>query len=165
MAARAYIGRSIRNTDVNQTLVQAINSRHRLRFVYNGRERTVEPQCYGIGTRGTELLRVYQLAGGTQAEPRTVRRVEDQRSRAARAAVQRARASLHEERFGDGADLRSAVIRAARKTRAERALSVGRRSKLGQGLGLCRMGHEVREPVCRNDLGKHLLREVPTRRT
>jgi hypothetical protein len=54
---------------VNQTLVQAINSRHRLRFVYNGRERTVEPQCYGIDTRGTELLRAHQLAGGSQAEP------------------------------------------------------------------------------------------------
>jgi len=54
---------------VNQTLVQAINSRRRLRFVYNGRERKVEPQCYGIGMRGTELLRVHQLAGGSEAEP------------------------------------------------------------------------------------------------
>jgi hypothetical protein len=56
-------------TTVNQTIVQAINSRRTLRFVYNGRERTVEPQCYGIGTRGTELLRGYQLAGGSQPEP------------------------------------------------------------------------------------------------
>jgi len=56
-------------TRVNQTIVEAINSRRRLRFVYNGRERTVEPQCYGIGARGTELLRAYQLAGGSQPEP------------------------------------------------------------------------------------------------
>ena len=54
---------------LNQTIVQAINGRRRLRFIYNGRERTVEPQCYGIGTRGTELLRAYQLEGGSPAEP------------------------------------------------------------------------------------------------
>ena len=56
-------------TTVNQTLVQAINDRRRLRFSYHGRERTVEPQCYGIGTRGTELLRVHQIEGGSQPEP------------------------------------------------------------------------------------------------
>jgi hypothetical protein len=56
-------------TTVNRTIVQAINERRRLRFTYNGRERTVEPQCYGIGSRGTELLRGYQLAGGSQPEP------------------------------------------------------------------------------------------------
>ena len=56
-------------TTVNQTIVQAINGRRRLRFTYNGRARTVEPQCYGIGTRGTELLRAFQLEGGSQAEP------------------------------------------------------------------------------------------------
>ena len=54
---------------MNQTIVQAIRGRRRLRFVYNGRERMVEPQCYGIGARGTELLRGYQLTGGSQPEP------------------------------------------------------------------------------------------------
>src|SRR5258706_5474199 len=74
-AATVDIGRSIgydtrlpakAMTALNQTIVQAINDRRRQRFVYNGREHTVEPQCYGIGTRGTELLRAYQLEGGSQ---------------------------------------------------------------------------------------------------
>ena len=56
-------------TTVNQTIVRAIDGRRRLHFTYNGRRRTVEPQCYGIGTRGTELLRAHQLEGGSQAEP------------------------------------------------------------------------------------------------
>jgi predicted DNA-binding transcriptional regulator YafY len=55
--------------DMDPTLVRAIEERRRLRFVYNGRTRLVEPQCYGIGTRGTELLRVHQLHGGQEREP------------------------------------------------------------------------------------------------
>lgn len=31
--------------------------------------RIVEPQCYAIGTKGTGLLRVHQIRGGTQREP------------------------------------------------------------------------------------------------
>jgi hypothetical protein len=54
---------------MNSILVDAIAQRRRLRFVYNGKPRLVEPQCYGIGTRGTELLRGHQLEGGTQREP------------------------------------------------------------------------------------------------
>jgi hypothetical protein len=54
---------------MNQTIIEAIVRRRRLRFVYSGRARLVEPQCYGIGTRGTQLLRVHQLEGGSQAEP------------------------------------------------------------------------------------------------
>ena len=50
-------------------LVQAIEQRRRLRFNYHGTTRLAEPQCYGIGTRGTELLRAHQLEGGTQREP------------------------------------------------------------------------------------------------
>lgn len=48
---------------------QAIREKRRLRFVYHGTTRLVEPQCHGIGHRGTELLRAHQLEGGTQAEP------------------------------------------------------------------------------------------------
>ncbi|HEV7913058.1 MAG TPA: hypothetical protein VGP22_04790, partial [Albitalea sp.] len=33
------------------------------------KRRLVEPQCYGIGTRGTELLRSHQLQGGQEREP------------------------------------------------------------------------------------------------
>ena len=54
---------------MNRTLVDAINSKRRISFVYNGKTRIAEPQCYGIGSRGTELLRVHQIQGGTQPEP------------------------------------------------------------------------------------------------
>jgi hypothetical protein len=56
-------------TNINPMLVRAIEQKRRLRFVYNGRARRAEPQCYGIGTQGTELLRVHQLQGGQQPEP------------------------------------------------------------------------------------------------
>jgi hypothetical protein len=55
--------------DMNQVLVRAIEGKQRLCFLYNGRARLVEPQCYGIGTRGTELLRAHQLQGGQEREP------------------------------------------------------------------------------------------------
>ena len=48
---------------------RAIRGKCRLRFTYHGTTRLVEPQCHGIGHRGTELLRAHQLQGGTQAEP------------------------------------------------------------------------------------------------
>ena len=56
-------------TNPNRALVTAIEQRRRLHFVYNGKARLVEPQCYGIGTKGTELLRVHQLRGGREREP------------------------------------------------------------------------------------------------
>lgn len=64
-------GKSIREVldDMNQLLVEAIGQRRRLRFVYHDKLRLAEPQCYGIGSKGTELLRVHQLQGGVQREP------------------------------------------------------------------------------------------------
>lgn len=62
---------------MNELLVAAIQQRRRLRFRYNGKARFVEPQCYGIGTKGTELLRVHQLQGGQEREPLfTVSKIE-----------------------------------------------------------------------------------------
>jgi predicted DNA-binding transcriptional regulator YafY len=54
---------------MNPILIEAIKSRRRLAFTYNAKPRVVEPQCYGIGKRGTELLRAHQLEGGTEREP------------------------------------------------------------------------------------------------
>ena len=54
---------------MNAILVQAITERHRLEIVYNGTTRLVEPQCYGQGHSGNELLRVHQIRGGSQPEP------------------------------------------------------------------------------------------------
>lgn len=54
---------------MNQVIVDAIHTRRRISFLYNGKARIAEPQCYGIGRRGTELLRVHQIQGGVQREP------------------------------------------------------------------------------------------------
>ncbi len=54
---------------MNAAIVDAIRTKRRLRFDYHRRPRLVEPQCYGIGTKGTELLRGHQVAGGSQPEP------------------------------------------------------------------------------------------------
>jgi len=54
---------------MNQLIADAIGGKRRLRFVYNGKVRLVEPQCHGISATGTELLRAHQLQGGAQREP------------------------------------------------------------------------------------------------
>ena len=54
---------------IDPVIAAAIRERRRLRFDYNGTPRLVEPQCYGIGSRGTELLRAHQLQGRSQREP------------------------------------------------------------------------------------------------
>jgi hypothetical protein len=54
---------------MNQIIIESIHSKRRLSFIYNGRPRIAEPQCYGRGTKGTELLRVHQIQGGPQREP------------------------------------------------------------------------------------------------
>ena len=64
--------------NMNQLLIEAIEQRHRLRCRYDGRSRLVEPQCYGIGTSGSVLLRVHQLRGGKAREPLfTVSKIDD----------------------------------------------------------------------------------------
>ena len=54
---------------MNATIVEAIREHRRLSFTYHGRPRLAEPQCYGVGHRGTELLRAYLPAGGLHPEP------------------------------------------------------------------------------------------------
>ena len=54
---------------MNPILVESIRKKRRLRFSYSGKPRLVEPQCYGVGRKGNELLRVHQLQGGSQREP------------------------------------------------------------------------------------------------
>ncbi len=63
---------------MNQLIVDAILHRRRLRFAYHGTPRLVEPQCYGVGVNGTELLRAHQLRGGDATEPLfEVRKMQD----------------------------------------------------------------------------------------
>jgi predicted DNA-binding transcriptional regulator YafY len=65
---------------MNQLIVDAILHKRRLRFTYNGQPRVVEPQCYGVGVNGTELLRAHQLRGGETREPLfEIRKMQDLR--------------------------------------------------------------------------------------
>jgi hypothetical protein len=53
-------------TNMNTTICHALEKRQRLQFIYNGKTRVVEPQCYGVSARGTELLRGYEVRGGVE---------------------------------------------------------------------------------------------------
>ena len=53
----------------DQNIVRSIEEKRRLRCTYHGKARLVEPQCYGIGNKGTELLCVHQIEGGSSREP------------------------------------------------------------------------------------------------
>lgn len=53
-------------TKMNQLIYNSIRNKQRLQFVYNGKTRVVEPQCYGIGAKGTELLRGYEIEGDVE---------------------------------------------------------------------------------------------------
>lgn len=53
---------------MNELLVQAITQRRRLALVYDGKPRRAEPQCYGRGKSGNDLLRVVLLDGPPPAE-------------------------------------------------------------------------------------------------
>jgi uncharacterized protein (DUF4415 family) len=59
-------------------IVDAISSKRTLSFKYHGTPRLVEPQSYGVGAKGTELLRGHQIKGGSQKEPLfDVSKIED----------------------------------------------------------------------------------------
>ena len=47
----------------DRTILSAIKSKQVLRFKYNGKERIVEPQTYGISIAGREVLRARQVGG------------------------------------------------------------------------------------------------------
>lgn len=48
-------------------IVDAIQSRSLLTFVYDGFMRTVEPHTYGTDTKGHLALRAYQVSGGSES--------------------------------------------------------------------------------------------------
>jgi hypothetical protein len=54
---------------MNELILNAIKNKQQITFVYHDILRVAEPQCYGISTTGKEILRVYQISGGTQPEP------------------------------------------------------------------------------------------------
>jgi hypothetical protein len=50
----------MRNRDPQ--IITAIQERRRLKFVYHGKERVVEPQTYGLSTAGGEVLRAAEIS-------------------------------------------------------------------------------------------------------
>ena len=56
---------------MNQTIQAAIHNRHVLELKYNGYSRKVEPHAYGRDRGGEEILRCFQVAGGSESGERT----------------------------------------------------------------------------------------------
>ncbi|WP_309609667.1 hypothetical protein [Flavobacterium sp.] len=48
---------------MNQEIIEAIENKNLIEFNYDGESRTVEPHCYGVSTKGNEVLRAYQVDG------------------------------------------------------------------------------------------------------
>ena len=52
---------------MNQVICDAINNRSILKFHYDGQNRVVEPHAHGISTADNEVLRCYQVGGGSNS--------------------------------------------------------------------------------------------------
>ena len=52
---------------MNQTIVNAINTKHLLRVEYHGYYRLIEPHTYGINQKAHEAISCYQVAGGSES--------------------------------------------------------------------------------------------------
>jgi hypothetical protein len=50
-------------------LAEAVRTKSVVTCSYRGKSRVLEPQCVGIGHRGTPLVRVHQPRGGSATEP------------------------------------------------------------------------------------------------
>ena len=53
---------------MNSIICDAIRAKRRLRFVYDGYERIVEPHVYGITTANHEAMRGWLVAGWSESE-------------------------------------------------------------------------------------------------
>ena len=62
---------------MNTDIISAITKRLVLRFVYNGEERIVEPQTYGISRAGREVLRARQVGGGSRSRQSRIAKLFD----------------------------------------------------------------------------------------
>jgi hypothetical protein len=68
---------------MNQVIASAIKNRQILAISYHGFTRTVEPHTYGINHKGNEVLRCYQIAGGSVSgspSPWKLLRLDEMRS-------------------------------------------------------------------------------------
>ena len=53
---------------MNQSIISAIKNMNLLEFHYDGEYRIVEPHTYGISTKGNEVIRAYQVSGGSVSD-------------------------------------------------------------------------------------------------
>ncbi len=49
-------------------ICDAIKNKQRIEFLYHGKRRKGNPQCYGINKKGKEALRVHLIEGGSRPE-------------------------------------------------------------------------------------------------
>ena len=52
---------------MNDVICKAIRDRALLQFHYHGHIRVVAPYCYGVSTRGSEILRAIQIRGSSSS--------------------------------------------------------------------------------------------------
>ncbi len=50
---------------MNTEICEAISNKSIIEFNYHGEMRTVEPHCHGMSSKGNEVLRGYQIDGGS----------------------------------------------------------------------------------------------------
>ena len=55
---------------MNQTISEAIQKKQVLELRYHGFSRMVEPHAHGRDNSGDEVLRCYQISGGSESEER-----------------------------------------------------------------------------------------------
>lgn len=53
--------------DIKEMICSAINSRQLIQFNYEDSTRIVEPYCYGLSKNDSEVLRAYQVKGGSKS--------------------------------------------------------------------------------------------------
>lgn len=56
---------------MNKTIEEAIQTRQLLELRYHGFSRIVEPHAYGRDKNGDEVLRCFQISGGSESGERT----------------------------------------------------------------------------------------------
>jgi hypothetical protein len=56
---------------MNQTICNAIRERRIIELRYHGYSRTVEPHSHGRDKNGDEIVRCYQISGGSESGERT----------------------------------------------------------------------------------------------
>ena len=60
-------GAHLQSADPHRVFISAIENKEVVSFVYNGEQRTVEPQTYGVTTTGNRVLRARQIGGGSRS--------------------------------------------------------------------------------------------------